>query len=316
MAALGEPEIFQKALKLYDEGKFKEGYTLITEHAAEYPDYMQQSFYFRLCLIAKTGDLAMAEEILEDALDQGYFFSEFALVKDEDLQALQGRGFYEKLVLRDLQMLNEAQKNSKPMLQIIHPIHEPHNAPTRFLMALHGNNSNLKRFLPVWEFVSRADWLTAVPQSSQVGGSELFVWNDQAIALREIKTHYQTVLKHYTPDPELSLISGFSMGGNTALRAALEQTFPISAFLLIGPYFGEIDAWIPLIEASANKGLRGYFLLGELDEPITAGAKAMQKLLEDHGIPCGVEVFEGLRHEFPPDFEQVYERVTRTLFPG
>src|SRR5512133_595388 len=181
MAALGEPEIFQNALKLYDEGKFKEGYTLITEHAAEYPDYMQQSFYFRLCLIAKTGDLTMAEEILEDALDQGYFFSEFALTKDEDLQALQGRGFYEKLVLRDLQMLNEAQKNSKPMLQIIHPVPEPHNAPTRFLMALHGNNSNLKRFLPVWDFVSRADWLTAVPQSSQMGGSELFVWNDQAI---------------------------------------------------------------------------------------------------------------------------------------
>jgi len=78
MATPGKPDMFDKAMVLYDEGKFMEGYTLITENAHEHPDFMQRSFYFRHCLIARAGDLTLAEEILEDALDQGYFFSENA----------------------------------------------------------------------------------------------------------------------------------------------------------------------------------------------------------------------------------------------
>ena len=104
------------------------------------------------------------------------------------------------------------------------------------------------------------------------------------------------------------------MGGNIALRAALEQTFPITAFLLICPYFGDLDGWTAFIEAAAAKSMKGYFLLGELDESCTPNALTMQKLLEGHGISSGVEVFPGIRHEFPPDFEHVFERVTHFLF--
>ena len=88
MSNSSEPSFFQQALELYEQGKYTEGYTLVTEHAAESPAYLQKSFYFRLCLSAKSGDLTLAEEILEDALDQGYFFSEAALRKEDDLKGL------------------------------------------------------------------------------------------------------------------------------------------------------------------------------------------------------------------------------------
>ena len=315
MAIPGEPDLFENAMALYNEGKYLEGYTLVTEHAAEFPDFLHRSFFFRLCLMAKTGDLDQAEEILEDALDQGFFFSEFALRKDEDLAALQGRPFFEKLVDRDLLMLSNVQRNSKPLLQIIRPESGEHSMQTPFHMTLHGNSSSLKYYLPHWSFVSHTDWLTALPQSSQLGGTGIYVWNDAKTSLNEVKTHYQTVLKHNELDPQRTMISGFSMGGNIALRAALEQTFPITSFLLICPYFGELESWTPLIEAAAGKPMKGYFLLGELDESITSNARAMQKLLEDRGISSGVEVFPGIRHEFPPDFEHVFERVIHYLFP-
>lgn len=315
MAVHGEPEMFDQALKLYDAGKYMEGYTLITEHAHEYPDFIHQSFDFRLCLIAKAGDLTLAEEILEDALDQGYFFSEYALRKDEDLKDLQGRPFYERLVSRNLMMLDEAQKNSKPYLQILQPERKGHSATVPFLMALHGNNSNLKFFIPEWNFLPRTPWLAAFPQSSQLGGTNVYVWNNLEIASHEISTHYQTVLKHHELDPVRTLISGFSKGGHLALQAALEQTFPIAAFLLVCPYFASLDPWIPLIKAAEGRQLKGYFLLGELDESCNTNAKAMQKLLNEHGITSGVEIFTGVRHDFPPDFEHVFNRVAHSLFP-
>lgn len=315
MAVHGEPEMFDQALKLYDAGKFMEGYTFVTEHAHEYPDFMQKSFDFRMCLIARAGDLTLAEEILEDALDQGHFFSEFTLRKDEDLKELQGRPFYERLVARNMLMLQEAQKNSKPFLQIIQPEHGAHGTKSPFLMPLHGNSSNLKLFLPEWSFIPKTRWLAAFPQSSQLGGSGIYVWNNLEISQNELEAHYRAVLKHHNPDPAHTLISGFSKGGHAALQAALEQAFPIAAFLLVCPYFESIDPWIPLLKAAQGRPLKGYFLLGELDESCNANAKAMQKLLNEHGIPSGVEIFTGVRHDFPPDFEHVFGRVAHSLFP-
>ncbi len=310
----GTPRFFNTAMELYNAQKYREGYTFVTEHAGDYPEYIDRSFSFRICFAAKSGELDLAEELLEDALDQGCFFSKKALREDEDLIPLQKREFFNRLVARDLNMLEDAQGNARPLLQILRPNHRVTDEKDRFLMSLHCNLGNLRRYLPLWEFIPRTDWLAAIPQSSQVGGSHTFVWDNKEIALKEVRDHYQTVLKHFTPDPQLSLMIGYSMGGHIALRAALEQTFPIRGFLLVCPAFGEVDAWMPMIEAAQGLGLKGYFLLGEMDEPVTTNAKAMQKILEQHGINAGVEVFAGIWHEFPPDFEQVFERVTREIF--
>lgn len=316
MSNSSEPSFFQQALELYEQGKYLEGYTLVTEHAAESPAYLQKSFYFRLCLSAKSGDLTLAEKILEDALDQGYFFSEYALRKEDDLKELQERPFFERLVNRDLAMLEAAQKSTRPLLKIISPEQKFRQLQVPFHMTLHGNSSNLNAYLSEWSFISRTKWLTAMPQSSQLGGTGIYVWNDQSVAMRELKMHYDTMLKHHHPDPQKTLISGFSMGGHAALRAALNQVFPITAFLLICPYFDDPDSWRPLIEKAAGTPLKGHFLLGELDELCTSNARGMQKLLKESGIACEVEIFTGMRHEFPPDFERVFEHVSETLIPS
>jgi predicted esterase len=310
-----ESELFERALVLYDEGKFKEGYTLITEHAHEVPDSMPKAFFVRLCLIAKTGDLPLAEEILEDALDQGYFYSEKTLRTEADLADLQGREFYERLVARNRTMLEQAQKNSRPFLQLIQPGESKRSTKPPFVMALHGNSSNLKHFQPEWSFISQTEWLAALPQSSQLGGAGIYVWDDQPTALQELTAHYQSVARRHDLDLAHSLISGFSMGGQTALRAALEQSFPITAFLVICPWFGPSEPWVPMIQAAAEKHLKGYFVLGELDNRVNLNARDMQSLLDEKGIPSIVEVIPGIRHEMPPEFEQVFHRAVHFLFP-
>ena len=101
-------------------------------------------------------------------------------------------------------------------------------------------------------------WLLASAQSSRVPQNR-YVWNNQERALAELKQHYQKLSSERELDEEKIVLVGFSMGGETALRAALLQTIPAKAFILLGPGGPTIDApeeFLPLIEGAKGLGLR------------------------------------------------------------
>ena len=135
---------------------------------------------------------------------------------------------------------------------------------------------------------------------------DAYVWNDQEIALREVAEHYATVTADHAVDPGRVLVAGFSMGGETALRAALLGTIPARGFILLGPGGPTIDtpdAWLPLIADAAERSLRGYVLRGEQDASIPQDAiRTLVDSLNAHGIPCALEVIPTIRHEYPLDF--------------
>src|SRR5690348_4945115 len=96
------------------------------------------------------------------------------------------------------------------------------------------------------------------------------------------------------------------MGGETALRAALLGTIPVRGFILLGPGGPTIDtpdAWLPLLDAAASRGLRGYVFLGGADDDIPQDAvREIVAHLNTHGIPCGLETIPAIAHEYPADF--------------
>jgi dienelactone hydrolase len=179
-------------------------------------------------------------------------------------------------------------------------------------LALHGNGSNARLTLAGWRPVLAAGWLLAVPQSSQGVSMDSYVWNDQEIAQREVAEHYATVTAKHTVDTGRAVLAGFSMGGETALRAALVGTVPVRGFILLGPGGPTIDtpdAWLPLLAGAAGRGLRGYILLGENDASIPHDAIwTLVDHLNAHGIPCALEVIPIIRHEYPADFAPYLER--------
>ena len=79
---------------------------------------------------------------------------------------------------------------------------------------------------------------------------------------------------------------------------------------------GEIEPWLPLIEHRKMTRTRGYFLLGEKDEMCTPGAlKLMEKMIKN-GIPCAGQVFPGMRHEFPTDFDKILPHAIDFILAG
>jgi predicted esterase len=180
------------------------------------------------------------------------------------------------------------------------------------VLALHGNGSNGRQALNGWQPLVSKGWLLAAAQSSQIISTNMFVWDNHETALGEVKEHYERLCSDYPVDTEKVIVAGFSMGGDTALRAVLSGTIEARGFILLGPGGPTIDApegYLPSIEAGKERILRGYIIVGDADAII--GPEPLQSLstsLNEHGIPCQLEIIPGLGHDYPPDFKPVIER--------
>ena len=314
MAPEKEPEVFGFAYRLYQQEQFRQAYDLLTDVLEKYPGDRRRLFEWRVSMAARMGEPALAESILGQALDEGNFYNEFSLRKDADLKDLQGRPVFEKMVERDLQMLASAQCRARPALTMIEPL-ENQADRVPMLMALHGNNSNGESQQGYWSPLAEKRWLVAIPQSSQVGGNGVFVWNDQAIAEKEIIAHYRALSSKFALDLERTIISGFSMGGYTALVAAIRQYFPVSGFLAVAPYIGDLQNFEKILNKNKSLKLRGYFLLGEEDEHCTPAAIQLHEMLKQRDIACGLEVFPGVGHAFPEDYRSAIDRAIHFILP-
>ena len=155
--------------------------------------------------------------------------------------------------------------------------------------------------------------MVTILQSTQVGGNDVFVWNDLAIAERELIAHYAVISKKFSLNLNETIISGFSMGGHTALIAALKQLFQIKGFLAVAPYIGDLKQFDKILDSYDSSGLRGYFLLGKNDEACTHVAIELHEKLNQRGIPCGLEVFPGIAHAFPDDYQSAIERAIQFI---
>jgi dienelactone hydrolase len=307
MSPQRDPEVFNQAHRLYLAGQFQQAYELLTEGQGQYPEHQRQLYFWRMCMAARQGNLELAEGIFTKALDEGYFYSGNSLRRDEDLKELQGRANFEALVARSMDMLAVVQKKAKPGLILLESVDT--NIPqVPLLMALHGNDSNADHFQGYWNHLAEKGWLVALPQSSQVTGNNNFGWNDRAIAKKEIVDTYRGLTRKISIDPAKRIIAGFSMGGYTAIRAALQQYFPIRGFLGVAPFIRDLEEMERLLTECKADDLRGYFLLGEEDENCTPTALAFRELLVQANVPCGIEVFPGVAHDFPADYRSAIDR--------
>lgn len=300
-------QLIDRAFFLYRKGDMQQAYDLLTEAAPRYPEREQRLYAWRFNLAARLGNLDLAEEIIEDALDSGYFYRNFVLINAEDMQALHGRPFFEALAVRNDRMLTEAQVYARPQLEMIN-VGIEQNGFTPLLISLHGANMNLRQYRANWKFLAGSEWLVALPQSSQLGGRDVFVWNDLDAAERELSEHYQALRQRGKFKPEHTVISGFSQGGRVAIRAALKQLVPVNSFIVNCPYVPDLEEMTALLDACQNRGLRGYFLLGEEDPSCTPGALQLQQEFEKRGFKCAVDVIPGLHHGFPENFPDVFQR--------
>lgn len=307
-----EPTEFIQTYNLYLKGELSKAYDLITSVCDLYPAWQGRAYEIRFNLAAMMGKLELAEDLLKQALDLGFFYNDFVLRRDEDIKILHGRPRYEELVKRSYKKLADEQNKALPELKIIDPLKLPEEK-LPLLIGLHGNNSNARGFYDYWDYLTKNDWLVALPQSAEVAGKELFVWNDMTRVNKDIPAHYETLKQRYKIDEQKTIIAGFSKGGHAAIHLALKQFFPIKGFLALAPYVGVVENWLPLLDSTDHTSLRGYFVLGGRDEHCTPGAMKLKDRLTEYGIKCEMEVFSDMDHDIPDPLNEVLHRAIQFI---
>jgi predicted esterase len=307
-----------EVIAFYNDGAFDQAYDLLTREGEQFPEEAPQVLYLRSCLAARIGQPDLAIAILQDALDRGLWYGEHVLRASPSWQPLQGVPAFEHLVT--ISMARQEAARNAPRLFTQEPAGGcAADHPCPLLLALHGNGDNGRAALNGWRSAVEEGWLLAAVQSSQAGWSDAYIWDDQETALRELAEQYAVLSTQYAVDPGRALLAGFSMGGETALRAALGGTIPVRGFLLLGPGGPTIDtpdAWLPLIAQGAARGLRGVIFMGEDDDTIPQDAiRTLVDLLNTHGIPCELEMLPGLRHAYPADFGPTVRRALAFVLP-
>ncbi|HET9494018.1 MAG TPA: dienelactone hydrolase family protein [Chloroflexia bacterium] len=304
-----------EVMALYNEQKYGEMYDLLTAEGERFTDRAQEYevLYLRSCMAARTGQTELALSLIRESLDRGLWHGEEVLRRSPSWQSLQGNPEFERLAEESIKMSAAAYVG--PQMEVVEPEGGclPMN-PCPVVIALHGNGSNIQQTMRGWRPALDMGWALAALQSSQMSGPTTFIWDNQETALRELGEHYAALVSGHSVDPKRVVLAGFSMGGETALRAALTGTIPVKGFVLLGPggpsiNDSEPEVWAPLIEKAAGRGLRGYVMFGEADDTIPHdGIRRIVEMLNEGGIPTGLEVIPNTRHEYPPDFADYARR--------
>lgn len=297
-------DLHRDVIARYRTGDFAAAYDLLTQAEADLPDDAANILYMRSCMAARIDQPDLALDILEHALGRNFWYGEDMMRQSPSWQGLQGNPRFEELARTSIERHRAAHATARARLLIGAPqggctIDQP--CPT--LLALHGNTHNGAESQRGWQPLVDAGWLLAAIQSSQIAGYEAFVWNDAAVALRDVRQQYALLREQYAIDEARLLIAGFSLGGAVALHTALTGAVPVRGFVLLGPALepAAVQTWLEQYHPTPYS-LRGYVLLGADDQAVDRAAiQQSVTLLNGNGIACELEIIADLSHEYPRD---------------
>ena len=152
-------EMQQQVFKYFENPEtLPRAYDLLTEVHPRYPERASLLYNWRYCAAALMDKPDLAIEIIQEALDAGYWWGENYLRSDSDLASLQTLPEFNRLVEISEARRQEAQAQAKPFaLTLTLPANTAQPLP--LLLALHGNSLNAE--------LSVQNWKSAVDQGDR-----------------------------------------------------------------------------------------------------------------------------------------------------
>lgn len=305
--------LINRGLDLYREGRFQEGYHLMTEHADHVPRNEAQMYDFRASLACRAGWPELGLKLLTEAvMDKGCWYAQGYLTDDEDIRpAAQLPGFQglkEACARREA----EARRNVKREALMVRSEHDERRP---LIIVLHGNMQNA--------IIAQEDWLGAEGeydlvflQSTQITFSEAYVWDDLGQATVDLRAYLDDLRGNGHLDRREIVLAGFSAGARAALWAVLHGLIEPKALFLVGPWLPDIEEVAHRL-TSFNGDLPGTCIVcGTKDEECLPGAKGLHVSLVETGVATSLQEVEDLDHDYPPDFgEGVGQLVRSVLHP-
>ncbi len=168
MATIPFDELYRQLQDLYSSEEYLAAFDLANRSVEQYPEQRTVLDYWRMTLSARTGDPALAIQILGEALDNGCWYSELLLRRSPSLKELQGDPQFEGLLIQNQELAEKEQEESFP-LYTLRPQGkcQPGGQACPLLLGLHKNGGNVQSSMGFWKLAATQGWLAAAPQSSR-----------------------------------------------------------------------------------------------------------------------------------------------------
>lgn len=306
MGKITYTKLINATLRLYMKEYYLEAYNYITENSVGIKVNEAQIYNFRYSIACKAGLVDLAMEIIREAITKkGYWYSFEYLLKDEDLNPLRKYSEFDELanLCKDREL--KAKMSSKSDIKIIKPNNIVSNEKQPLLIALHGNEENIMLTEDYWSSCVDNNYTLALPQSSEIGFSDGYYWNNVQKGSDELKEEYDKVLQGYKIDLDKVIIGGFSAGARVALYSMFNDLINVKGFIFVGPWLPEINEWEHLLDKLIAKDIKGYIICGDKDGDCLQCTESFVKMLNERNIPNVFKIIKDLEHDYPENFAEL-----------
>lgn len=297
--------------QLVQNEKYQEALDLVTQEGKNFPQDRIWVDFWRMYTAASLGDFQLVFQVAEQSLADGFWYSAVMWQRLPSFEAIQLDPSYERIMSASRAAAEKDDQHAKSILLTRLP--ENHSSTSPLLLAFHGNQSTAAQTLPFWQKVISEGWVLALPQSTQIlykGAS--YSWDDFEIARAEINEHFSHFQQHTAFNPNCAVLAGHSMGGLVAIRMALLGEPMARGFVVIGPavpFLDEPEELDELLIPAAQRGIRGYFILGAEDNSIYKdGIYSLKDKLLSSGVSCELETIPGAGHSYTSAYDEALLR--------
>lgn len=304
-------EFNEKVMSRYQAQDYQRTFDLLDQEGSNFPEQAHQTHYLKACMAVRLERPDQAIALIEEAMQGAGWYGEELMRNSPSFAPLQGMPHFERLVElgKRRQQAAQGELNSLTL--------EPEGGcmgeqPCSLVLSLHGNAENGTISLNAWRSVVNRGRLLAALRSGQAIAGWQSVWTDVETSMQAVTEQYAKLMERYNIESSKTIIGGFSMGGEIALRTALQGTIPVQGFLLLAPSLpsmDELEGLLTIREQVDRRRLRGYVMLGGDDLTISSeDVGAAVKRLNEGGIPTHLGVLPGVAHRYPPNFDEVITR--------
>lgn len=303
MSEITYTNLLNKTLELYAKEDYIGAYKYITENSLKVKGNLAQIYNFRYSLTCKAGLLDLAMDLLkESVLSKGYWYSYDYLIGDDDLTPLKSYDEFYYILHKCRERELKEKRNSKAKLKIKNSNILGSTEKLPLFLALHGNEENIEIVEDYWKSTTMDKYLLALPQSSDIGFSNGYYWYDAVKGSKELKYHYENIIKDNNIDSNNIIIGGFSAGCKVILHALLNDYIKPRGFIFLAPWLPKLSNYNDLIEKLIN--IKGYILCGDKDIDCTLCTKEFINMLSEKKIPHIFRTIKGLNHDYPNNFSE------------
>lgn len=293
-------ELGDKIMQLYGAKEFAEALKLLEESRKNYPGEMTVIRYWSACFLSLLGRKNEAMDQLEAVLAEGKSMPPSILLEEEDFEALRTTDRFAALINRN-QELRKAARHQ--YVAVGETAAFSHPEATYDIVYLHGNNRSGEMEKALFEGYKNLRENFIFLNAPEPGlFADAHVWDYEADSLQYVEEIAAELMKRETGRG--LILSGFSKGGRTALKAVLEKGMETQGVIAYAPaYLNDLDQWRILDSALKTPII---LIVGDQDPLSTEGVLKLHRRLRDKGGKSQLYVIHGQGHTYPEIFDEYY----------